>query len=172
MARPHPPRAGELRAAANPAQAAGDARLVFIGRIRTPWQDRDDCPKNLREARARLPGEGGAGARVEVDPEWRPALLGLEAGMPVLLLYWMHAADRDLLVQWPRHREAPVGTFALRSPARPNPIALAAVRLLSVDRAAGRLEIDAIDCLDGTPLLDIKPWLAGVDVPPGTQSPA
>jgi tRNA (adenine37-N6)-methyltransferase len=56
--------------------------------------------------------------------------------------------------------------FGLRSPLRPNPIALAVVRLLGIDAATGRIEIDAIDCLDGTPLLDIKPYLPSVDAVP------
>jgi tRNA (Thr-GGU) A37 N-methylase len=77
----------------------------------------------------------------------------------------MHAARRDLVVQSPKHRDAPVGTFALRSPVRPNPIALAAVTITGIDPAAGIVGIDAIDCLDGTPLIDIKPYLASVDAP-------
>lgn len=161
MPRAHPSRPGELRLPEDQAARADDARLVFIGRIRTPWTDPDACPKNLRQARER-----GQGATVELDPDWRPALQGLRAGGHLVLLYWMDRAARDLLVQWPRHREAPAGTFALRSPARPNPIALAVVKLVALDCAGGRLRIDAIDCLDRTPLLDIKPWLQSVDVPP------
>ncbi|MEQ8349191.1 MAG: SAM-dependent methyltransferase [Sneathiellaceae bacterium] len=160
-------RPGDQRLPFDPAAAVPDAGLVFIGRIRSPWPDLDACPKNLREARER----GGGGA-VELDPPWRPGLQGLQAGATLLLLYWMDRAPRDLIVQAPAHRPAPAGTFALRSPARPNPIALAAVRLLDIDMPAGRLHIDAIDCLDGTPLLDIKPWLPGVDLPSGAQSPA
>ena len=156
-------RAGDLCLPVDPAAMPADAGLVFIGRIRSPWTDPDTCPKNLREARER-----GSGAEIELAPPWRPGLQGLAAGDRLLLLYWMDRAARDLIVQAPAHRPAPVGTFALRSPARPNPVAIAAVRLLDLDAAAGRLAIDAIDCLDGTPLLDIKPWLASVDVPPGS----
>jgi tRNA (Thr-GGU) A37 N-methylase len=79
----------------------------------------------------------------------------------------MHAARRDLIVQSPAHRDGPTGTFALRSPARPNPIALADVRLLAIEAEGGHLTVDAIDAFDGTPVLDVKPWLASVDVPPG-----
>ena len=82
-----------------------------------------------------------------------------------MVLYWMHAARRDLIVQSPAHRDGPVGTFALRSPARPNPVAMAAVSLLEIDVTTGVLQIDAIDAFEGTPVLDIKPWLASVDVP-------
>jgi tRNA (Thr-GGU) A37 N-methylase len=75
----------------------------------------------------------------------------------------MGEARRDLIVQAPRHKPEPTGVFALRSPARPNPIALATVRILDIDPAQGRITIDAIDCRDGTPLLDIKPWIERID---------
>jgi tRNA (Thr-GGU) A37 N-methylase len=53
--------------------------------------------------------------------------------------------------------------FSLRSPARPNPIALAIVKILGIDQKKGIISIDAIDCLDGTPVLDIKPYLKSID---------
>ncbi|MEX5730077.1 tRNA-Thr(GGU) m(6)t(6)A37 methyltransferase TsaA [Rhodovulum iodosum] len=134
--------------------------LRFVGRIRTPWGP-GECPKNIGKAR-----ETGRGARVELDPAFAPALLGLEIGQPVVLLYWLHEARRDLLRQSPRHIDGTRGTFALRSPNRPNSIGLATVRITALDGAAGTLGIDAIDCFDGTPLLDIKPWLERVDLPP------
>ncbi len=139
---------------------AADAGLHFIGRIRTPWA-RGDCPRNIAAARAQM-----SGARIELDPRLAPALTGLRSGQPVLLLYWMHHARRDLLLQAPKHVDAPRGTFALRSPNRPNPIAASSVLLTAVDVTAATLEIDAIDCFDGTPLLDIKPWIETVDMPP------
>ncbi len=142
----------------DPAETADDARLVFIGHIESPWQTRDDCPKNMRVARER--GEPGL---VHVHKDWRMGLSGLEDYSHVVLLYWMHQARRDIILQQPRHSLEPSGTFALRSPVRPNPIALAAVRLTGLDAANGLLQIDAIDCIDSTPLIDIKPWIASVD---------
>jgi len=142
----------------DPAQTADDARLVFIGHIETPWTTREDCPKNLRIARER-----GKPAVVHVDDTWRQGLTGLEDYRHIVLLYWMHEARRDIILQQPRHSLEPSGTFALRSPVRPNPIALATVELTRLDAAEGRLEIDAIDCLNGTPLIDIKPWFASID---------
>ena len=138
-----------------------DATLAFIGRIRSDWRP-GDCPSNLRIARER----GGGGARLEIDAPFRPALEGLQPGTGLVVLYWLDRARRDLLRQHPRHRDAPVGTFALRSPVRPNPVALAAVRCTALDIARGVVELDAIDALDDTPVLDIKPWLASVDVLP------
>jgi tRNA-Thr(GGU) m(6)t(6)A37 methyltransferase TsaA len=156
---PPPPRPGEVALPFDPAHAA-DARLQFIGQLRTPWS-RGNCPKNLREARER-----GGDFRAEIAPAFRPGLAGLVAGQTVILLYWTGAARRDLIVQSPAHRDGPCGVFALRSPARPNPVALAVVRLLAIDTGAGSLHFDALDAFDGTALLDIKPWLSSVDIPP------
>jgi len=155
------PRKGEVALGFDPAERP-DAGIVFIGRLHTPWR-KGDCPKNLREARER----GGRFAAI-IDAPYRAALPGLKVGDAVVVLYWMAGARRDLLVQAPSHRPSPAGTFALRSPARPNPIAMAAVRLLAIDPVAGVLTLDAIDAFDGTPVLDIKPWLPGVDIPPET----
>lgn len=159
-------RPGEIALPHDPAQSEGDARLVFIGRVRTPWTSRKDAPKNPNEARAR----GGA-AHVEIDAPFRPGLQGLEQFSHAIVLYWMNEARRDLLVQVPRHSGKAHGTFALRSPVRPNPIALSVVRILKIDADAGRIDIDAIDCLDGTPLLDIKPYRPGVDAVPDAITP-
>lgn len=156
-----PARAGEIALGFDPAGRA-DAGVTFIGRIRSPWTDRGDCPRNLTRARER----GGA-ARVELDAPYRSGLAGLAEGQAVILLYWMDRGRRDLIVQNPSHGDGPRGSFALRSPVRPNPVALGVVRITALDSAAGVIGIDAIDCLDGTPLLDIKPWLPGVDIPPG-----
>lgn len=124
-----------------------DAHLVFIGRLRTPFTTRDQCP---RQGDA----ENGPVCRVEVDAPWQAALAGIDDFAWLDLLYWMHQARRDLVMQTPRGGE-PLGTFALRSPVRPNPIALSRVRLLGVED--GALLVRGLDCLDGTPLLDIKP---------------
>ena len=151
---------GEVSLSFDPARIADDARLRFIGRLRTPWT-RGNCPKNLREAR-----EAGGTFRAEIDLPYRPGLLGLTPGQAVILLYWIGQTRRDMIVLNPPHRDGPTGVFALRAPSRPNPVAVGVVRLLAVDQAAGILDLDALDAFDGTPLLDIKPWLPSVDVPP------
>lgn len=163
MVRMEPPtekRLGEVALAFDPARIADDARLRFIGRLRSPWS-RGNCPKNPREAR-----ELGGQFRVELDEPFWQGLTGLQVGQAIILLYWTGAARRDLIVQSPAHRGGPTGVFALRSPARPNPIALAVVRILTIDLVTGHLTVDALDAFDGTPLLDLKPWLTSVDVPP------
>ena len=130
-----------------------DASLYFIGRIRTPWTDRENCPKNARES--------DAICTIEVDPRWAPALRGVETCTHLVVLYWMDRSRRDLVIQVPRHYGVGRGTFALRSPARPNPIAMSVARLIGV--AGSRLSVSGLDCLDGTPLLDIKPYFASTD---------
>jgi tRNA-Thr(GGU) m(6)t(6)A37 methyltransferase TsaA len=133
-----------------------DASLYYIGRIRTPWRRREDCPKNARGS--------DAVCTVELDPRWAEGLKGLETVSHVLLLYWMDQARRDLLLQSPRHYAERRGTFALRSPARPNPIAVSVARLLRIED--NKLSVVGLDCLDNTPLLDIKPYFASTDSVP------
>jgi tRNA-Thr(GGU) m(6)t(6)A37 methyltransferase TsaA len=155
-----PVRPGERALSFDPSRIADDAHLRFIGRLRSPWS-RGNCPKNLREAR-----EQGGEFRAEIDLPFRPGLTGLLPGQAVILLYWTGLARRDMIVLSPAHRDGPTGVFALRAPSRPNPVALAVVRLKTIDQTAGLLTLDALDAFDGTPLLDIKPWLPSVDVPP------
>jgi tRNA-Thr(GGU) m(6)t(6)A37 methyltransferase TsaA len=151
-------REGEVALPFDPGTRA-DASLCFIGHIRSTWS-RGDCPKNLRAAR-----ETGQPARVELDPAYAAALTGLAVGQPIQLLYWGDRGERDLIVQTPAHADGPRGTFALRSPVRPNPVALGTVVITGIEGAT--LHIDATDAFDGTPVLDIKPWISTVDVPPG-----
>jgi tRNA-Thr(GGU) m(6)t(6)A37 methyltransferase TsaA len=133
-----------------------DGGVYFIGRIRTPWTRREDCPKNARES--------DAPCTIEVDPRWSAGLRGVETCSHLLVLYWMDKARRDLVVQVPRHYGEPRGTFALRSPARPNPIAVSVVRLRQVD--GNKLSVIGLDCLDNTPLIDVKPYFASTDAAP------
>jgi tRNA-Thr(GGU) m(6)t(6)A37 methyltransferase TsaA len=135
---------------------AFDAGLYFIGRIRTPWTRRQDCPKNARES--------DAVCSVSLDPRWAEGLKGLESASHVILLYWMNQARRDLVMQSPRHYAEQRGTFALRSPVRPNPIALSVARLLGI--AGNTMSVVGVDCIDNTPLLDIKPYFASTDAIP------
>jgi tRNA-Thr(GGU) m(6)t(6)A37 methyltransferase TsaA len=149
-------REGEI-AAELPAQF--DAALYYIGRIRTPWQRREDCPKNARGS--------DAACTIELDPRWAAGLAGLDTVSHVLVLYWMDKARRDLLLQSPRHYAEHRGTFALRSPARPNPIAVSVARLIRIE--GNRLTVVGLDCLDNTPLLDIKPYFASTDSVPDAR---
>lgn len=129
-----------------------DAEVYFIGRIRTPWRVRAECPRR---------GDALAGpvCTLEIDSRWAEALTGVAAHSRLQVLYWMDQARRDLVLQTPRG-SGPTGTFALRSPARPNPIASSIVTLLGVEGLS--VSVRGLDCIDGTPLIDLKP-----EHPPG-----
>ena len=159
-------REGEVSLAADPAGMPADGHLVFIGRIASPWKRREECPKNMAQARA-----AGRAATLEVADAFRPGLAGLAGASHVVVLTWLDRAPRNLIVQAPRHAPEPKGVFALRSPARPNPIGLHVARLLSLDEPAGRLELDAIDVLDATPVIDIKPYFPSIDAFPDAVQP-
>lgn len=133
-----------------------DAGIYFIGRIRTPWKTRAECPKNGRLTREIC--------TVEVDPRYAAGLDGLEKFPKVVVMYFMDRARRDLVRQVPRHLGKPRGTFALRSPVRPNPLALSVAELLRIEE--NKLTVIGLDCLDGTPLLDLKPHYDTVDGSP------
>ena len=133
-----------------------DAGVYFIGRIRTPWTQRDECPKNARGS--------DATCTIELDPRYAAALDGVAACTHLVILYFMDRARRDLLVQAPRHHVEPRGTFSIRSPVRPNPVAMSVVRLIDLHGII--LKVVGLDCLDGTPLIDIKPYFASVDSVP------
>ena len=87
-----------------------DASLYFIGRIRTPWSRREDCPKNARES--------DAVCTLEIDPRWAQALKDVDRCSHLIVLYWMNRSRRDLVLQVPRTYGIGRGTFALRSPAQ------------------------------------------------------
>ena len=137
-------RPGEVTVEAPP---AADAGLVFIGRIHTPWTDRKDCPHQGRA--------DGPECRIEIFAPWVEALDGVGELEQLQVLYWLDRSRRDLVVQRPRSDGRLRGTFALRSPMRPNPIGSQSVRLLRVD--GPNVFVQGLDCLDGTPLLDLKP---------------
>lgn len=124
-----------------------DATLRFIGTIRTPWKTRDDCPRQGRQ--------DGPECQLIVDPVWQEALKGLEDYESIEVLYWLDKSRRDLVLQSPKSDGRTIGTFALRSPVRPNPIGTSLVILLGVE--GGTVRVRGLDCLDETPLIDIKP---------------
>lgn len=137
-------RAGEV-AVNLPAET--DAGVYFIGRIYTPWRSRHECPKRG--------SPDGPICSIVVDPRWQAALTDIADHPRIQVLYWMHRARRDLVLQTPYRTRQTTGSFALRSPLRPNPIASSVVELVAVEGAT--LRVRGLDCLDGTPLIDLKP---------------
>jgi tRNA-Thr(GGU) m(6)t(6)A37 methyltransferase TsaA len=159
-------RPGEIELDRDPATLPGNGRVVFVGIVHSPWKVRHECPKNLNQARER-----GGRCELAVDEPYRKGLKGLEIGARIIVLSWFDRARRDLIVQKPRHAQEPSGAFALRSPVRPNPVGLHVVTITDIDSAAGRVGIDAIDLLDGTPIIDIKPYHPAIDAFPGETAP-
>jgi len=127
--------------------AATDSGLVFIGRIHTPWTDRSMTPRQGRL--------DGPLCRIEIFEPWVPALTGLSEFSHVQVVYWLNQSRRDLVLQSPKHDSRTRGTFALRSPVRPNPLGISTAALERVE--GNSLFVRGLDCLDGTPLVDLKP---------------
>lgn len=126
---------------------AMDAGLIYIGRIHTPWTSRMGCPRQGRP--------DGPLCRIEVFEPWVAALDGIADYARLEVLYWLDRSRRDLVRQSPRDDGMTRGTFALRSPVRPNPIGTSIATLVGIEGAV--LLVRGLDCLDGTPLLDLKP---------------
>jgi tRNA-Thr(GGU) m(6)t(6)A37 methyltransferase TsaA len=144
MAKDKELREGELAVETPPAQDAG---LIFIGRIRTPWTSRLETPRQGRQ--------DGPICRLEIFEPWVPAIKGVDFYSNLEVIYWLDRSRRDLVLQSPKHHGSTRGTFSLRSPMRPNPIATSIVKLVAVE--GNSILVRGLDCLDGTPLLDIKP---------------
>ena len=141
--------------------ATYDAGVYFIGRIRTPFKTRAECPKSTAQSKA--------DGRVEVDPRYAAGLADLGLYSHAWLLYWMHEARRDLIGQVPATsatRAAPslcarrCGRTPSRSPAS-----------RSSPSRARAITVRGVDCIDGTPLLDIKPYFASTDSHPDARRP-
>lgn len=111
-----------------------------------------------------MPVQGVEG-QIEIYPEFVPALEGVETSSHLILLSWMHQGRRDLLRARARKVSEQLpekGVFSLRSPSRPNPISVSVVRLLC-RKGEGILEVGSLDCIEGTPVIDIKPYQPGWD---------
>lgn len=137
-------RAGEV---AVEAPSGIDAGLTFIGRIRTPWTSRLETPRQGRR--------DGPVCRIELFAPWDQALRGIEQYDSVEVIYWLHLSRRDLVLQSPKNDGLARGTFSLRSPVRPNPLGTSLVSLIGIEGAT--VLVRGLDCLDGTPLIDLKP---------------
>jgi len=124
--------------------------LTSIGHIKTPYQTLEECPRNVMT--------DGPLCRIIVHDEYAEGLYGLEPGAIILVLYWMDKAASGRLIQTSRRTGEARGVFALRSPQRPNPIGAAAVTIDALEK--NEVHVRGLDCLDGTPLLDVKPAMA------------
>jgi tRNA-Thr(GGU) m(6)t(6)A37 methyltransferase TsaA len=128
--------------------------LVPIGHVVSPLKDTGNAP--------RQPDEGAPAASIVLDPAVQAAAADIVPGDRLVLLTWLHAAARDVLLVHPRgdHDRPATGVFSTRSPDRPNPVGLHTVTVSQV--APGRIEVDALEAIDGTPVIDIKPVLGEI----------
>jgi tRNA-Thr(GGU) m(6)t(6)A37 methyltransferase TsaA len=124
--------------------------IQFIGEIRSQLKRIEDCP---------LQGnENAPEAEIIIFPEFREGIQDIKAGSEILLLTWLHIADRTIIKCKPRNnQESPLfGVFSTRSPDRPNPIGIHPVKVLSITDN-GLIKVSGLEVIDHTPLIDIKP---------------
>lgn len=136
------------------AGTTGDLRgdLRPVGVVRSPIKDLDSMPQD------------GVDSIIEIFPEYQPALLGIEKNTHIMIVGWLHEAERHRLqMRRPNHgsESETRGVFACRSPVRPNPLGVTTVRLSRVESRF--LYVKNLDFVDGTPVLDVKPHAAGFD---------
>lgn len=133
-----------------------EVKYRSIGTIHSPFKDIEGMP-------IQPPGATGVRGTVEVLPELSEGLRDLEGFSHIILLYHFHRVREARLVVVPFMDTEPHGVFATRAPKRPNPIGLSVVRLVGIE--GNLVQIEGVDVLDGTPLLDIKPYVPAFDRP-------
>ena len=131
-----------------------------IGVIRTPFKSSEDVP--IQSSKSDFKGH------VEVKSEYNDALRSLDGFSHIILVYWFHRAKSPKMLQKPFLDTEEHGLFSIRSPSRPNPIGISTVKLISIEGT--RLNIQGVDMLDETPLLDIKPFVPEFDNRPHATS--
>jgi tRNA-Thr(GGU) m(6)t(6)A37 methyltransferase TsaA len=117
-----------------------------IGFVRSTLVDTETAP--------RQGDEGAPSAWIEINERVAPGLLGMKIGEELIVLTWLHLAERDVLQVHPRGAKPLTGVFATRSPDRPNPIGLHRVSVLEI--ADKKIKVAPLEAVDGTPVIDIK----------------
>jgi tRNA (adenine37-N6)-methyltransferase len=125
-----------------------------IGVIRSPFKEVEGMP-------IQPSGATGVRGKVELAPEYAPGLKDLEGFSYAMLLYHFHCSTGYALETTPFLDDTPRGVFSTRAPKRPNPIGVSVVRIVGIE--GGTIEIEDVDILDGTPVLDIKPFVPEID---------
>lgn len=133
----------------------------YIGIIRTPFTELQGMP-------IQPCGAGDVTGEVVINPELKEGLKDLDGFSHIYLLYHMHKVTETKLTVTPFMDTAPHGVFATRAPVRPSRLGLSIVELLGIED--NRLQIRGVDIIDGTPLLDIKPYIHAFDCPKDTSS--
>ena len=138
-----------------------ELRIRPIGVIETPFHEPAGTP--IQPSRA-----NGARGKVRVDPRFWPGLQDLAGFERVWLVYWLHQQQGSALLVTPFLDRQQRGVFATRAPVRPAPIGISPVRLIGIDD--GVLDVADVDMIDGTPLLDIKPYIPEFDSHPASRA--
>lgn len=135
--------------------SATDFRVRPIGRVQSPLISTADAP--------RQGDEGAPDAYLVLHPEVQAGLDGVAVGDEIIILTWLHEADRTVLKVHPRGdlSRPEAGVFSTRAPSRPNPIGLHRVRVLDI--AGARVHVGALEAIDGTPVIDLKPTLSSIE---------
>ena len=123
------------------------AILKFIGHINTPYTTMEDCPNNI--------DPNGPLCQLVINNVFKDGISGLLPSQKILILYWFENTDRNTTLQESNQNGEMIGTFALRSPHRPNPIGAAVLPIETIENES--IFVKGLDCLNGTHLLDIKP---------------
>ena len=127
-----------------------DQNIVIIGKIHSALKKIEDCP--LQE------NENAPEATIEVFSEFIEGIKDIKPGSEILVLTWLHDADRSVIKCVPRKNyDSPmIGVFSTRSPDRPNPIGIHSIKVVAI-QGNGFLKVPALEVLDQTPIIDIKP---------------
>jgi tRNA-Thr(GGU) m(6)t(6)A37 methyltransferase TsaA len=135
--------------------SATDFTVRPIGRVQSPLISTADAP--------RQGDEGAPDAYLVLHPEVQAGLDGVAVGDEIIILTWLHEADRTVLRVHPRGdlSRPEAGVFSTRAPSRPNPIGLHRVRVLDI--AGVRVHVSALEAIDGTPVIDLKPTLSSIE---------
>ncbi|SCG85381.1 tRNA (N6-threonylcarbamoyladenosine(37)-N6)-methyltransferase TrmO [Methanobacterium congolense] len=128
-------------------------KLEPIGVVISPYKDREDAPRQGRESEVV--------SKIIIFEDYKEGMEGLEDRSHLIVLYWANRADRNILKVVPPSKTQKRGVFATRSPSRPNPISMCIVDLLEINGKI--LRVKGLDALDGSPVLDIKPYSPGID---------
>jgi len=137
------------------ANSSIDFTVRPIGRVESLLASTADAP--------RQGDEGAPDAYLILDSDIQAGLNGITVGAEIIVLTWLHQADRAILTVHPRGdlKRPEQGVFSTRSASRPNPIGLHRVRVLGIDGL--RLHVSGLEAIDGTPIVDVKPVLGGIE---------
>ncbi len=130
-------------------------KLKQIGTVKSPYKIRGEAPRQGRLSKEPM--------HLMIHSEYAQALTGLSVDQEIVVLYWGDQANRDVLKTTPPGRDVVTGVFACRSPNRPNPIALNVAKIIEIQE--NELIVVGLDAFDGSPLLDIKPYIRMIDTP-------